>query len=250
MKKLLLILTVSITSLTFGQVTLEHSYTSEMGYDGNNVFYTQNGISYYTFNTTTNAISFYNSTHTLITTTNIPTDANYQPNGIFLITDKLFNSDNSIEFILLSQNTNYPANGLDYWKMTLYNDAGTVIQQFGNKTVASVKKGNADTYKLVVSSPGVYDVYSLTGTLTVQQQTLLNKSSFAFPNPTSDNITISSKLSNGETATLEVFSINGTKVVEKEITGNDTGINVDVSNLSSGVYIYKINGETNKFIKK
>lgn len=249
MKKLLLLITALTINLSFGQITFEHSYTSEMGYDGNNVFYTQNGISYYTFNATANAISFYNSSHTLIITTNIPIDADYQPQQCLLITDKLFNSDNSIEFILLSQNIN-PTSSLDYWKMTLYNDAGTVLQQFGNRTIASVKKGNGDTYKLVVTSSGLFDVYSLTGTLTVQQQTLLNKSSFAFPNPTTDTITISSKLSNGESATLVVYSINGTKVVEKEVTGNDTGINVDVSNLSSGVYIYKINGETNKFIKK
>jgi len=35
----------------------------------------------------------------------------------------------------------------------------------------------------------------------------------------------------------------------KNVTGGNNEINLDVTALSNGVYIYKLNGQTNKFIK-
>jgi len=73
---------------------------------------------------------------------------------------------------------------------------------------------------------------------------------FGYPNPTADRIMITNPLENGENALLEVFDMNGKRIMKKNISGNETEIILDVSNLNNGTYIYKINGEANKFIKK
>lgn len=82
---------------------------------------------------------------------------------------------------------------------------------------------------------------------------MLNKNAssfFGFPNPTENRITITNNLENGQNATLEVFAINGKKVMQKNVVGENGEINLDVTELNEGVYIYKLNGQTNRFVKK
>ena len=38
--------------------------------------------------------------------------------------------------------------------------------------------------------------------------------------------------------------------MQKTVVGENAEINLDVTELSNGVYIYKLNGQTNRFIKK
>ena len=40
------------------------------------------------------------------------------------------------------------------------------------------------------------------------------------------------------------------KVLQKNVSGGSKEIDLDVTNLTRGVYIYRINGKTNKFIKE
>lgn len=164
-------------------------------------------------------------------------------------TDKLFNSNNKIEFIIISNNGSNPN------KMTLFDEDGENLYEFGNRWVAQyIKIADAD-YKLLVGtdgiSPNYYDIYDLSGTLNINQQQSLNKNEiFGFPNPTKNKISITNNLKNGQVAVLEIFDSNGRKVIEKNIVGESGEIDLDVSQLSSGIYIYKLNGQTNKFLKQ
>lgn len=249
MKKIILslIATISISNFSFGQVTLEHSYSNPSSISTDDLFFTfnsANGINYYTFNKTTNIVEIYNENHILTNTFTVPTTAGYTPVNV-MVTDKLFNNDNAFEFLITL--SNYPND-----KMILVNDSGTQIQEFNNRSFAKIVKNNSGAYKLIVknTSANIVDIYSLPGTLSVNQQNLVSNKIVAYPNPTNDVINITNKYSNSTNGLLEVFNINGQKVIEQNISNNIDVISLNVSDLSSGVYIYKLNGETNKFIKK
>ena len=264
MKKIIfgLIATFGISIVTFGQATLENSYqTTKWQYEQTNAFITDAGLHYYTLNNVTNTLLIYNSSHSLIKTVVIPISTGFTLQYIYGLTDKLFNTDSLIEFIIFSQGVYDPATGTQN-QMTLINENGTILQQFGNKSEAYVIKGTTGNYKLITLSNPYnavptatnfdYDVYSLPGTSL--GTVLLNKNSnslVGYPNPTENKIAITNNLNNGQNGILEVFDVNGRKVIQKNIIGEENGeINLDTTELSSGVYIYKLNGQTNRFIKK
>ena len=242
-----LIATVSMTSLSFGQITLEHTYTTD-GYivDQQHAFLTDNGLYYYTLSE--HKVLIYDSSHVLYKTIILDIGEDFNIHKLYLPTDKLFNANDKIEFIVVSFNSNTV-------RMTLVDEDGVNLFEFGNRVRAEYIKIADSDYKLLVSTdtnpPNTYDIYDLTGTLSLNQQLLFNKNNFiGFPNPTENRIAITNNLKSGQNATLEVFDLNGKTVMKKNLTGDGALINLDVTELSSGVYIYKLNGQTNKFIKK
>jgi len=258
MKKIIftLISTILITSLSFSQATLEHSYISKnWNYENTNAFKTETGLNFYTLDSSTGTLLIYNNSHNLIKTINIVIPNGYTLNSLFFITDKLFNTDSLIEFIISFRSSN----GLDDI-LTLINENETILQQFGNKHVAYIFKVTNEEFKLItLSNPFTaptsnnfdYDVYSLPGsTLNVSKIKFTKNLFFGFPNPTESKINITNNLEHGENATLEVFDVNGKKVMKKNVTGDDNKITLNVNELSNGMYIYKLKGETNRFIKK
>lgn len=250
-KFLSIIATVFISNLSNGQITLEHNYITDgyFNYEQQYAFHTENSLFYYTLNTTENKVLIYDSAHTLYKIVTLDVGAGFTIRKLFLPTDKLFNSNNKIEFIIISNNGSNPN------KMTLFDEDGENLYEFGNRWVAQyIKIADAD-YKLLVGtdgiSPNYYDIYDLSGTLNINQQQSLNKNEiFGFPNPTKNKISITNNLKNGQVAVLEIFDSNGRKVIEKNIVGESGEIDLDVSQLSSGIYIYKLNGQTNKFLKQ
>lgn len=254
MKKniLSLLLTSFLSFSAFSQVTLEHSYTSfggggELPQDF--IYYTDRGINYYTLNSN-NQLLLYNSSHELYKTIALNIGSDYRASYICLMTDKLFNSDSKIEFIVSSY-------GNSSSKMTLFNEDGMILYEFGDGYHADVVRDLNMGYKLIVmkagddSSTTFYDVYTLSGTLSVEQQEVLAKSSlYSFPNPAVNKMTINTDLKNGETGNLEVFDSNGKKVLEKKLPVTDNKVEIDVTTLTRGVYIYRLNGKSNKFIKE
>jgi hypothetical protein len=252
MKKLLFILAITISNLSFGQITLEHSYTT--GGFNNTVktyaFHTDNGVYYFTMNETENKVLIYNATHTLYKTVTLNLGANYKIRTVYLATDKLFNTNANIEFIVVSYN-----NILALGKMTLFDEDGINLLEFGDRFDANCFKNSDTNFKLIVAtdkdSPNYYEVYNLPGTLSVaQQEMLINNQFYGFPNPASNKITIINSLESGKMGMLEVFDVSGKKVLERNVLGNNQEINIDITNLENGVYIYKLDGKTNRFIKK
>ena len=248
-----LIATVSIFNLSFGQATLEQSYvTQDWDYNHYNTFITQNGVNYFTLNSSTATLQFFNSNHILFKTVTIPIASGYTLSYISTVNDILFNSDSLIEFIAFSENGTTR-------KATLVNEDGIALQEFGNKQKAHVIKVGT-SYKLITMlepfgiplAPGFQlDVYSLSGTtLNVTSDTITENLFFGYPNPTQNKISIINNLESGQNGTLEVFDVSGKKVLQKNIIGEKNEINLDVTELLNGVYIYKLNGQTNRFIKR
>jgi hypothetical protein len=135
--------------------------------------------------------------------------------------------------------------------MQLINEDGTVLYDFGDKNRADLNKTNSSEYKLITSkSDGVnIDVYGLTGTLSVIQETQFSLKNI-YPNPANESINIPNSLGKNKSADLKIYSINGQEIISKKISTNNEYISIDISNLSSGVYIYELNGVSERFIKK
>jgi hypothetical protein len=255
MKKIIfgILASALITNLSYGQATLEHSYASGIiQFENKNVFLTTSGLNYYTLDETINELKIYNETHSLIKTIQFPVTSGYSFKNLLLISDKLFNADNLIEFIVVGYNQSTST-----YKSTLINENGVILQEFGNRAEAYVIKGLTGNSKLVTILSGFYtgtkyyDIYSLPGSLlNVLQNKLANKSLIGYPNPAANKIAFTNPLKSGEKDVLEVFDINGKKVLQENVSGESKEINLDVTNLTRGIYIYKINGETNKFIKE
>ena len=49
---------------------------------------------------------------------------------------------------------------------------------------------------------------------------------------------------------VQVFSLTGEKVIEREFKAGLRGLKINIGNLSSGTYIYVVNGVSQKFVKK
>ena len=250
-----LIATASMSNFMFGQATLEHSYISNFSFrELPNAFNTETGLKYYTVEGS-NIMKIYDSSHNLTNTLTIPIDNNCIVNGIIGASDKLFNLDSAIEFLVFTYNT------VDYsYKLVLIDQNGVVLQNFGERIEAHIIKSVSGDFKLVTvnfnnSSEGdnsIYDIYSLPGTILGTLQVNREYDSFfGYPNPTENNIVITNNLENGKNGILEIFDTNGKKVLSKNVIGGENDeINLDTTKLSKGVYIYKLNGQTNKFIKK
>ncbi|MCG2610178.1 T9SS type A sorting domain-containing protein [Flavobacterium sp. SM15] len=256
--KLKLFLVASLFSLNaFSQITFEHEYTTSSlgGDDFVSAFYTQTELNHFTFDKNTGGVQIFNQTHVLTTSFTVPIMPDWKFNNFLLISDKLFNNDANIEFLISEYNDVTMES-----KIVLVSSDGSLIQEFAGATYASVFKDSAGQYKLITKKIYSDDfsvnwfadlkVYSLQGTLTVNQYELFSKNVFAFPNPTEGQITFENLKLNGEKGKLEVFTTNGMKVLQKDLSGAETNTALDTSALSSGVYVYKINGTTGKFIKK
>ncbi|GIZ09738.1 leucine-rich repeat domain-containing protein [Flavobacterium sp. UMI-01] len=67
-----------------------------------------------------------------------------------------------------------------------------------------------------------------------------------YPNPTKELITVKSKQS--EKAAIAVYDLNGRVVLQQEVTDSESQINL--SNVSSGIYLFKVKTDTGEFVKR
>jgi photosystem II stability/assembly factor-like uncharacterized protein len=71
-----------------------------------------------------------------------------------------------------------------------------------------------------------------------------------FPNPAKDKCKVKSQKLKAENATIELFDLHGRKLLEKHITTGTEEVEVDVSNLTSGVYGCRLSTENKSVTKK
>lgn len=247
MKKTLLITMLLGFVQLHSQISLEHSYDNSQS---NSLLYsnysfsfnTENATYYYYFSSGDNSIKLYNENHSLYKSVSLPIPAtNYI--SIYAPSDKLFNSDALIEFIvMISGSTN---------QMYLLNENGDILNNLGERNRANVIKTNSGSFKLVTSKNDgkIIDVYALNGTLSTNQFNLLAKSS-AFPNPTDSVINITIPEQVNKSADIKIFSMAGKEVMSQKKYDDSNNIKLDVSSLASGIYIYKVENHTGKFIKE
>jgi|SRR3989339_11117 len=248
MKKFAFITFVFFLSLNLkGQINLEYTFTSSSGIGW---FLSDSyGIMFYTSDTVTNQIKFYKEDYSFYKTVTLYRPIGYSM-GIGIVSEKLFNSNNSIEFICYFSKTN------DY-KTKLFDDNATLLKDFGSNNYYMyaflISKGTINKLairKYQATSPNwVDEIYSLPGSmphgiLSQNYDELLPP----FPNPSNSFITIPYKLKNGESASLKIINLQGQLIDEKIIDSAVDKIILNIANYKAGVYIYEYNGITNKFI--
>ncbi|GAA4042559.1 T9SS type A sorting domain-containing protein [Flavobacterium chungnamense] len=280
MKKITLFFCIASIVTGYAQIFQEHTYVTNdrpslnnsfPGDDGYMDFYLVNGP----YNGPYTLDLFDGETHVLYKSMPMPPSytgfANnsliYKDNQLpqYFISKHLFNDDDLIEFITPVQYYNPFGNGISAPKLIISNEQGTILYEIFDRYAPRLVKTGNDQYKLLVSMGhnGQYsdiigsgsiqiDVYSLPGTLNLgQQEIYLAREAFqGHPNPTSNRITISNSQPLPENAELEVFDMSGNRIQSQTVASGTIDIIVDTSQLSTGVYVYKINGMTGKFIKK
>jgi hypothetical protein len=249
MKNLYLSLALLYSMISFGQLTLEHTYNSDTFYNNTafNAFVVEDGIYYFTYNESSYTFSIYDQSHNFIKSfvAPLPAGSNVQ---LVWGSDKLFNTDSNFEFFIQSSSND---NGD---KFTIVDDNGLLIQEINDRYFWKVIPF-ANSWKLMVwtlSDPGeeqIIDVYGLPGSLSVGQESLLLKEIVAFPNPANSIISILNPENLRGAQKIEVFDLSGHKVMEKEISNAEPYTSLDISFLSSGVYLYKVGTVSKKFIK-
>lgn len=184
---------------------------------------------------------------------------------VLYITQHLFDSDNGIEFMFningCGTNDNYTA---------IYNEDGsTIFTQYGaapavHLNIPIVFKPIYNTVngtKMILSFPATNQakVYSLPGTLTTSNMLLSgnsngNESFSAYPNPSSDQITINYRLPIGtQNGEIVISDLSGKEIKRCSVDNSFNNLVLPTNEFSNGIYLYsfKANGkllETKKII--
>lgn len=222
------------------QLSLEHSFNADNQNTFAEYFITDNGIQYYHYDKTTLAFTIYNVDYSIYKTIQLSVQSGHSVFLIYCVSNKLFNSDNLYEFILVT--TDY----MDY-KMKLYNENNVMLKDFGNKFGAGVIQHNGVS-KLMVRGFTSNDIYSVPGSIPTGLSGKSDYNANAFPNPASNCITLPYTLHPGNKATLKVFSADGRLMDQKEINAVFNSIQLNVDNYPPGLYFYDYNGISHKFI--
>lgn len=264
MKKITFLAALVAFSFTaFSQITLEHTF-GEMHFV--RPFNTQNGLKYLVLKETidydndeivSSKLEIYNHSFVLeksigvFEDTRFEVDWYYGNSLIFLPSHKLFNQDDKIQILVYAR-----IGGSDSgsWSLFVINEDGEIEFDFGSVEPLRIFTDD-NVVKLLVGSNNYsngYDfkVYSLPGDAAVATTEVLNNTKMmGYPNPARNHINLSNVLQDGEQGLLEVFSSNGARVMQQTVVGGNDDIQIDISGLRGGTYIYRINRHSGKFIK-
>ncbi len=92
------------------------------------------------------------------------------------------------------------------------------------------------------------EIYSLPGVGTNVRSAQAEKVSSPYPNPAKTTVTLPYQLKQGETSTMNIYSINGQLIESKQIDSVFNKILLNVSGYAKGAYLYEVNGVSNRFI--
>ncbi len=259
MKKLILLAAfiACISSLSFGQVTLEHTYTSGSG--AGPVLFSSNGEKYMVYDTAT--IYLYNTDHSLWKTIVPGVYPGYTMRSVFATSDNLFNSDNLVEIVVCYVTTDYSVH--PYYKTDIINENAVVIQSLDSASYVTIHyNSTTNTYKLFATkghaSPtyDITDVYALPGTIPCNQCSSLGTERTAgsasqgivisdpVPNPSAGAARIRYQLPNGiSQATIFFYNMAGQLMRELPVLPNSSYIDINNSLFKPGTYAYLIRAD-------
>jgi hypothetical protein len=250
---------LSCSQVLHAQINLEHTYEGSASYHGAGFINVSAGVNLYILQSNDgNQVKLYNEDHSLYKTVTITPPAGYKIVGLSLVSKKLFNANDNIEFIIIFRRSTADDNNDN---MRLYDDGGNMIKDFGNAysfNPSCIKISNGQ-FKLVVfrymieNSATLYystDIYSLPGSVPVVaiREGSSIESPSPYPNPSNSIVHLPYQLKNGETSVMHIYNLQGQLLEQKQIDYAFHEILLDVSMYVKGVYIYEVNGISNKFI--
>ena len=235
------------------QITLEKTFDENVLYPG----YISPFIGFYaSANTATNQVKLYNEDYSLYTTVTITPPTGYKFKSTALFSKNIFTNDNKITFFVCFDSGNYD-NLSEH--LRLYDENGTMLKDFGYAYLLSpsVHVTSDNKYRLRVErwnvpAPVTYttEIYSLPGTVTtgLRSAQVENPKQLPYPNPANTVITLPYKLEQGETSVMRIYDMGGRLVDMKQIDYMFDKILLNVAGYAKGVYIYEVNGVSNRFI--
>ena len=258
-KQILLSAALIYTSfLSFGQITLEHTYSAPSVF-AQPVLLSSNGEKYMTYDSA--KVYLYNTDNTLWRTIVVSSYTGYKLEYALAVSDNLFNADNLVELVAVYAATSGTA--FPQYKSEVINENGVVVQTLDTSYYATVHyNSTTNTYKLFTNffhySPVYYvtNVYSLPGTMPCGQCSALGVDkpggsatqaitvSDPVPNPSSGMARINYDLpDNINQATIVFYNMAGQLVRELTLMPQSRFIDINNSLFKAGLYNYSIRSE-------
>ena len=234
-----LFLMAFISNFAFGQITLEHSFSS--GFEA----YTNANETFYYSVGEVNEVKIYNSDYTLKNQFILPQQM-YIQSSKYTLSKNIFNLDNLLEIVVLNINDN---------GIKIYNENGLLIKDFGSgcffgdyNSFQVFHDSTTQSNKLTILKTDFTTVVYDLGTNSLATKELQNRNNLsAFPIPTNKILNIVNP-NNGNNS-LQVYDENGKIVINKLFTNSEKTISLDVEFLPNGLYLYKIGNFSSKFLK-
>ncbi len=191
-----------------------------------------------------------------------------EPTNVLYISDKLFDTDNDIEFIWYHQLPANPTCGPDFFylfdetTMNVSNIAGLNPDSIESIRVYNTPNGAklilSYGYSYYAAGLGKDYVLSLPGTyppqpVIVKENNIGIEQANPFPNPANKQITLPYSLPAHKTGELIIYDMQGKEIKKFKIDNAFNNILLNTSELNNGMYIYKVqcDGEvilTKKFV--
>ena len=221
-------------------------------------------VKYYTYNqvwdynnlaNTKYHISFYNldySVYKKIEFNYSADSVNYPVENDFIqfVTTNTFNNDDLIEFVICFRKME---NNKDVYYYYLKNENFETIYSFGNEMPLYTFKDAKGQEKIFAQKPNgilknTYSIYTINKDISqgIKQSKVNNQS--PFPNPAKQIVNLPYQLESGQQTTMTIYDINGKQICNKQINSTFDKIQLDVSVYQKGMYVYKYNGKSGKFL--
>lgn len=179
----------------------------------------------------------------------------YRYDGVSLFpTRHLIDTDDELEFIV-SESTMVASGGSRTHNYIMEED-GTIIYDFGESYGGGlefvlvnneIRLLRGVSYYDGISNHSELEVYGTGGNYSTGEFHLVS-SSMAYPNPARSNIILPYELSEGETATMSIYNLNGQLIERFEIGSHFNQVQLNINSYSPGIYLYEYKGRSNKFI--
>lgn len=224
------------------QITLENEYSFSV-----QAFDVDDGEYFYA-GTDGNTVRIYDEDHNLYKTVNLSPDPGYDAQQLALLSRKLFNTDENLEFAVTYRKTD--TSGTEYYAEIL-NENGNSIKRIdhgywfnayntnnGSKLIAGLWMSSGSTIEQTNA------VYSLPGTLTggmIAPEPATERGFTAYPNPTDGILRIEPV----DDRPIRIFNSAG-----KEIKTVENQNTINLQNLPKGLYILNRGDEKFKVIKQ
>lgn len=184
-------------------------------------------------------------------------NTNYDKYNITFASKHLFNLDDKIEILIRFTSKSWAS--INNQKMFLYNEDGEVLMDFGaafNIEPHVYTVGENHDCLFLIKQTAYYpvnfktEVYSLRGAIT-SINNIKNEKNGLNPNPNPAGTYVNlpyNIITLNQNPYLKIFDARGRLVEQKKLDNQSTNIVINVSSYQDGIYIYNMNGISNKFI--
>jgi|GEM_PF-3298870 len=235
------------------QVTLEHKYgfplatsklsTGELNYTAQT----------YDSDLPSTTFTVYRENHSVLRQLTAPTIPGYTFGGVSLISDKLFNQDNALEF--MANYTKQTSSGSIY-RLVVVSENGTQLMTADTVAyydIAELVRGSSGikmllrTNRLNASGTTIGEytkVFALGGSYlpTAGRAAVSPAEALPYPNPGRAQITLPYSVPRGQQATLEVLDMTGRVVKSYTVDSTFDHLLLNATELPAGTYTYRLLG--------